>query len=172
MSVCLSTKVSASQAVKQAFRACRATTPSQQPGALRRSTVPCSVSRRDTFLIASLALASGTPAALANTNTLDDEFLMETRNLADAINQYMSLDPFDKERIKALNYIKSEGKTWIARHARGGSAPGQAAKRMYVAVDAVIGHLTANGAAPLPAAKVRFVRQTLNEVEGLLEQGK
>lgn len=33
-------------------------------------------------------------------------------------------DPFDKQRIQALNDIKSEGKAWIAAHAKGGSAPG------------------------------------------------
>jgi hypothetical protein len=63
-------------------------------------------------------------------------------------------DPYDKARIQALNEVKTEGKAWIAAHAKGGSAPGQAAKRMYVAVDAVQGHANANGAAPLPRAKV------------------
>jgi hypothetical protein len=51
-------------------------------------------------------------------------------------------------------------------------AAGQAAKRMYVAVDAVLGHVASNGAAPLPKTKVKFVRQTLDEVENFLEQGK
>jgi Photosystem II Pbs27 len=64
-----------------------------------------------------------------------------------------SQDPFDKQRIATLDTVKASGKTWIAAYARGGSAPGQAAKRMYVAVDAVLGHTTTNGIAPLP--KVR-----------------
>ena len=81
-------------------------------------------------------------------------------------------DPFDKERLVALNAIKTDGKKWIAAHARGGSAPGQAAKRMYVAVDAVLGHINANGAAPLPRQKVKFVTQTLGEVEDLLKGDK
>lgn len=68
--------------------------------------------------------------------------------------------------------MKTDGKKWIAAHARGGSAPGQAAKRMYVAVDAVTGHITANGAAPLPPNKVKFVTKTLKEVEVFLEENK
>lgn len=81
-------------------------------------------------------------------------------------------DPFDKERLAALKTIKEDGKKWIAAHARGGSAPGQAAKRMYVAVDAILGHAAANGAAPLPKGKVKQVQATLNEVESLLEASK
>lgn len=81
-------------------------------------------------------------------------------------------DPFDKARMQALNEVKSEGKAWIAAHAKGGSAPGQAAKRMYVAVDAVQGHVASNGLAPLPKQKVKFVASTLDEVENLLAQGK
>ena len=81
-------------------------------------------------------------------------------------------DPFDKERLAALKTIKEDGKKWIAAHARGGSAPGQAAKRMYVAVDAILGHAASNGAAPLPKTKVKQVQATLNEVEALLEASK
>lgn len=81
-------------------------------------------------------------------------------------------DPFDKTRIEALNEVKTEGKAWIAAHAKGGSAPGQAAKRMYVAVDAVQGHASANGAAPLPKQKVKFVSNVLDEVDVLISQGK
>jgi Photosystem II Pbs27 len=73
-------------------------------------------------------------------------------------------DPFDKERIAALKTIQTDGKKWIAAHAKGGSAPSQAAKRMYVAVDAVVGHVTANGAAPLPKSKINFVNETLGQV--------
>lgn len=41
-------------------------------------------------------------------------------------------DPFDKQRIKALNDIKSEGKAWIAAHAKGGSAPGASNQQNYI----------------------------------------
>lgn len=81
-------------------------------------------------------------------------------------------DPYDKARIQALNDVKNEGKAWIAAHAKGGSAPGQAGKRMYVAVDAVQGHANANGAAPLPKQKVKFVSSVLDEVDLLISQGK
>ena len=73
-------------------------------------------------------------------------------------------DPFDRERNEALSYIKNEGKKWISVNAKGGSAPGQATKRMYVAVDAVLGHVTSYGAAPLPKSKVKFVETTLKQV--------
>jgi hypothetical protein len=81
-------------------------------------------------------------------------------------------EPFDRRRLDALNYIKADGKKWIAAHARGGSAPGQAAKRMYVAVDAVLGHVSGNGAAPLPKGKAKQVQETLKEVETLLQANK
>jgi hypothetical protein len=81
-------------------------------------------------------------------------------------------DPYDKERIASYAIVKREGKKWIAAHARGGSAPGQAAKRMYVAVDAVTGHITANGAAPLPPNKIKFVTKTLQEVDTLMAENK
>jgi hypothetical protein len=84
----------------------------------------------------------------------------------------MLQDPFDKARMAALSEVKTGGKAWIAAHAKGGSAPGQAAKRMYVAVDAVTGHVNSNGAAPLPKQKAKFVAQTLEEVDNFLAQGK
>lgn len=77
-------------------------------------------------------------------------------------------DPFDKERITSINNIKKDGKKWIAEYARGGSASGQSAKRMYVAVDSVLGHVAANGAAPFPKPKVKFVKETLAQVDSLL----
>jgi len=43
---------------------------------------------------------------------------------------------------------------------------------MYVAVDAVAGHIASNGAAPLPKSKIAFVQRTLREVETLLEEDK
>lgn len=81
-------------------------------------------------------------------------------------------EPYDRRRLDALNYIKSDGKKWIAAHAKGGSAPGQAAKRMYVAVDAVLGHVAGNGAAPLPKNKVKQVQETLAQVETFLQASK
>lgn len=67
-----------------------------------------------------------------------------------------------------INNIKTDAKKWISDYARGGSASGQATKRMYVAVDSVLGHVTANGAAPFPKPKIKFVKQTLSQVDALL----
>lgn len=54
-------------------------------------------------------------------------------------------DVYDKERIPLIKSLKQDGLTWVSKYARGGSARSQSARRMYTAVDSVVGHLAANG---------------------------
>ncbi len=60
-----------------------------------------------------------------------------------------SLHPQDaadyKNRLPLIKTIKTEGSDWVSKYARGGSARTDSARRMYIAVDAVIGHLASNG---------------------------
>lgn len=50
-----------------------------------------------------------------------------------------------KNRLPLIKTIKTEGSDWVSKYARGGSARTDSARRMYIAVDAVIGHLASNG---------------------------
>ncbi len=54
-------------------------------------------------------------------------------------------DVYDKQRIPLIKSLKSDGFTWVSKYARGGSARTQSARRMYIAVDSVVGHLASNG---------------------------
>ncbi len=54
-------------------------------------------------------------------------------------------DPYNKARTPLIKTIKLDGLTWVSKYARGGSARKQSARKMYTAVDAVVGHVAANG---------------------------
>ena len=45
-------------------------------------------------------------------------------------------------------------------------------RRFYISVDALQGHLAANGAAPYPASKAAKLLAGLDDVEGLLSKGQ
>ena len=55
---------------------------------------------------------------------------------------------------------------------RGSKSHAPSARRAYTAVDAIQGHLAANGAAPFPASKAAKLVVALDEVEALLAEGK
>ncbi len=84
----------------------------------------------------------------------------------------MALAPADPARIAAGRTLKATGVSWAAKYARGGSARAPSARRAYIAVDAIQGHLAANGAAPFPASKATKLVVALDEVEALLAEGK
>lgn len=50
-----------------------------------------------------------------------------------------------KVRVPLIKVLKAEGLEWVSKYARGGSARKESARRMYIAVDALIGHLASNG---------------------------
>lgn len=54
-------------------------------------------------------------------------------------------DVYSKARTPLIKELKQEGLTWVSKYARGGSARKQSARKMYTAVDAVVGHFAANG---------------------------
>jgi hypothetical protein len=58
----------------------------------------------------------------------------------------------------------------VSKYARGGSARAVSARRFYIAVDALGGHLAANGAAPFPAAKVPKLLNTIEEAVSQLDK--
>lgn len=100
-------------------------------------------------------------------------YTRETVALGDVVEKYFTLDPFDPERTKivkvsnslklavvrrlalawdtsltvthGLQTIKTDGAAWASKYARGGSARKQSARKFYIVVDALQGHITSNG---------------------------
>ena len=46
---------------------------------------------------------------------------------------------------QVVKRLKAEGPAWVSKYARGGSARKLSARKMYIAVDALQGHLASNG---------------------------
>jgi hypothetical protein len=76
---------------------------------------------------------------------LDSVYAKDTYRLADKIQQYATADPYDPERVKLSKELKAEGPAWVSKYARGGSVRSPSARRFYVLVDQVSGHLVSNG---------------------------
>ncbi|PNH07369.1 hypothetical protein TSOC_006244 [Tetrabaena socialis] len=112
--------------------------------------------------------APGVPVAV-----LDQEYVRSTLQLRDIILSYASSDVNDyKARVPLIKLVKTDGAEWVSKYARGGSARSDSARRMYIAVDALIGHLSANGYAPMPKPKLRVVLTNIDEAKAFLEVNK
>lgn len=111
--------------------------------------------------------ASGVPVS-----AMGDEYVAATAALADKVEAYLGSDPYDKARGPLIKAVKADAQAWVTKYARGGSVRKQSARRFYVAVDAVLGHLASNGLAPFPSSKAKVVRATLDEALQLLAEGK
>ncbi len=68
--------------------------------------------------------------------------------------------------------LRKDGATWVAKYARGGSARKVSARRMYIAIDALQGHLASNGFAPFPKNKVPVLLGNVQQSQQLLAEGK
>ena len=80
--------------------------------------------------------------------------------------------PAVRERIALVKKIKKEGTEWVSKYARGGSARTQSARRLYIAVDGVVGFLASNGLAPFPKAKITSTLSVIEQAKALLDAGK
>lgn len=104
---------------------------------------------------------------------MGDAYTTETLALAAEVEAYLASDPNDpKARLPLIKSLKADAQQWVTKYARGGSVRKQSARRVYVAVDAVLGWLASNGLAPFPASKAKNVRATVEEGLGLLADGK
>lgn len=104
--------------------------------------------------------------------TLDKQYVADTLALADKIEQYYTIDLEDPVRVQLVKELKKDGQTWVSKYARGGSARTVSARRFYIAVDAIGGHVASNGYAPYPRSKLAKVVDTIEESRKLLAQGK
>lgn len=68
--------------------------------------------------------------------------------------------------------LRKETGQWVAKYARGGSARKLSARRFYIAVDALQGHLASNGVAPFPKAKIPVLQSNVKQARDLIAQGK
>lgn len=80
-----------------------------------------------------------------------------------------SMSPTAGSCVQAL---RKEAGQWVAKYARGGSARKLSARRFYIAVDALQGHLASNGQAPFPKAKIPVLQSNVKQARDLIAQGK
>ncbi|GAX76812.1 hypothetical protein CEUSTIGMA_g4258.t1 [Chlamydomonas eustigma] len=119
-------------------------------------------SQRDKFVS-----VSGVPVSV-----LDSEYVRSSKDLMKDLEQYCSGEVANKERVLLVKKIKAEGSTWVSKYARGGSARTQSARRLYIAVDAVVGFLASNGLAAFPKSKADTTLKAIEQARELLDGGK
>ena len=111
--------------------------------------------------------ATGVPIS-----NLGSEYAKDTVALGSSIDQYINGDVYDDARPALVKSLKTQGATWVSKYARGGSARTLSARRFYIAVDAVEGHLASNGFAPFPKNKIPKVQKDVTDALELLTEGK
>ena len=104
---------------------------------------------------------------------LDSAYARDTEKLSAGIASYVAVPSDDaRRRAPLVKPLRAECQAWASKYARGGSARSQSARAMYVAVDAVMGHLASNGIAPLPSAKRAEVGASLEASARYLAEGR
>lgn len=104
---------------------------------------------------------------------LDSAYVQSSIGLMDDIEAYLALDPKDgKTRFNLSKKLKTEGLAWVAQYARGGSARSQSARKLYIAVDGLVGFLASNGIGPVPKAKIQATLVAVNDARKLLAEAK
>ncbi|WPT11984.1 Coatomer subunit alpha-1 [Picochlorum sp. SENEW3] len=109
--------------------------------------------------------ATGVPVSDMSTSA----YAKDTKALASAIESYVSLDPYDEQRVELVKMLKKEGLEWVSKYARGGSARKVSARTFYIAIDAIQGHVASNGYAPFPRSKATKVLADVNKAMDLLD---
>ncbi|KAK9835261.1 hypothetical protein WJX84_001454 [Apatococcus fuscideae] len=115
----------------------------------------------------SLQAVSGVPVA-----EMKDDYTKATYALTEALQKYITLDPYDKERFEVIKSIKENARQWAGKYAPGGSARKLSARKFYIAVDAVNGHLVAYGLSPYPKNRVPKIQDSIDQTRALLQQNK
>lgn len=52
---------------------------------------------------------------------------------------------YNRQRVPLIKSLKEDSNVWVSKYARGGSVRKVSARKMYIAVDAVQGHLASAG---------------------------
>eukprot|EP00877_Chromochloris_zofingiensis_P005521 jgi/Chrzof1/14970/Cz09g22190.t1_PSB27B[v5.2] len=138
----------------------------------RRSLLAKDAGAKQDYQAAKSRQVSGSVAGGVPVSVIDDEYTRATVALSNKIEQYFTMDVYDRQRPPLIKSLKTDGLAWVSKYARGGSVRKQSARRFYVAVDAIVGHLASNGLAPFPTAKSKLVRSQLEEAKALLADSK
>ena len=112
-------------------------------------------------------MATGVPVA-----NLTGPYAQETSILGSALLQYVEMDVYDPARVQLVKTLKKEGQEWVSKYARGGSARTASARKFYVAIDSVQGHLASNGYAPYPKSKIGKLIKDVEEANTLMAEGR
>lgn len=96
--------------------------------------------------------------------------LCSAQNVLFAVRKFSWLVP--RRRPALIKQLKGDAATWVSKYAPGGSARKLSARRMYVAVDAVMGHIANAGLAPLPGGKFKVVEASMKDAVAFLADGR
>lgn len=114
-------------------------------------------------------------AAAANVGVpvseMDDAYVRESATLSEAIVKYGTMDVYDPQRVQVINLLKTDSRKWTSKYARGGSVRKPSARKIYIVVDALQGHLTSNGFAPFPKSKMAKLLTDVADAKALLAKG-
>ncbi len=57
----------------------------------------------------------------------------------------LAQDVYNKQRVPLIKSLKADSLAWVSKYARGGSVRKQSARKMYIALDAIQGHIASAG---------------------------
>jgi hypothetical protein len=114
----------------------------------------------------------GVKATNVPVSELGSQYAKDTASVAEITLKYIKGEVDDGEVPAVVKVLKKEGQEWVSKYARGGSARKLSARKFYIAVDQVNGHLAFNGYAPFPKNKVAKVEGDITEALKLIAEGK
>ena len=114
----------------------------------------------------------GAKATNVPVSDLGSQYAKDTAAVAESNLKYIRGEVDDDSRPALVKELKKEGQQWVSKYARGGSARTLSARKFYIAVDQVQGHLAFNGYAPFPKNKIAKVEGDITEALRLIGEGK
>ena len=102
----------------------------------------------------------------------NEEYYESTDKLMSEITTYLSMDVYDPARRKAQASIQDDGKTWVSKYAKGGSARLESAQKFYVVVDSLLGHFASQGYAPLQKVQRDKIQSGIDNTAALVTKRK
>lgn len=101
-----------------------------------------------------------------------DGFDKATRDLIVKVRAYNELTPFDKERPRLADELKTESNAWVAKYSPGGSCSYESGRDFYSALSALLGHLAFNGLAPMRGTMLASIERNCAATLVLLDKGR
>jgi len=114
----------------------------------------------------------GAKATNVPVSNLGSQYAKDTAAVAESTLKYIKGEVDDDSRPALVKTLKKDGQEWVSKYARGGSARTISARKFYIAVDQVQGHLAFNGLTPFPKNKVAKVEGDITAALKLIGEGK